>query len=448
MKNRARMIRRCTAALTVLIIAIAVAAPAMAEQDRGLVTLRAEGTPVAEILQILADRSGLNIVTSPEVQSKSISIRMENTPFEEALHLVVRAEGLGYERVGSTILVADADKLDLQTGLTMHVFDLQYADPTDVGKALGVITEDISIDERTNRVIIRTTPSGVEQAASVVAGMDRKPLQVLIESRLIEVNISEVSEIGIDWEKITKYTTNVTEGYHGVGPAGQVPVDIDYTAFDNVSGLYRQAGMLELTLDALIKGGQAKLLSNAKVVTTDNMPAEIFAGETVPVVITSLSSSGGAGGVMQSVQLEKIDVGVRLNITPRVSDDGMITASVEPEVSRILRFVGPDEDLPQTSMRRATTNVRVRDGQTIYIGGLISEENRKNVSKIPLLGDIPILGRLFRYEKNETNRLDLVVELTCRLVGDDIGTLPSAEEESPGLLSTFPEETGVLPVEK
>jgi len=439
---------RRLAVLTLALAAVAFAATGASATESGRVTLRAEDTPVAEILQILADRSGLNIVTSPEVQAKTISIRMEDTPFEEALHLVVRAAGLGYERVGSTILVADPEKLSLDTGLTMHVFDLEYATPEDVGNALSVISEDISIDRLTNRVIIRTTPSGVEQAASVVAGMDRKPIQVLIESRMIEVNTSAVEEIGIDWEKITKWSTNVVEGYHGVGPAGQLPVDLDYTEIDDASGLYRQAAFFELTLDALVKEGQAELLSNAKVVTTDNTPAQIFAGETVPVVITSLQSSGGSGGVMQSVQLEKIDVGVRLNITPRVSQDGMITAAVEPEVSRILRFVGPDEDLPQTSMRRANTSVRVRDGQTIYIGGLISEEERRNVSKVPLLGDIPLLGRLFRYEKTEVVRLDLVIELTCRVVGDADGSQPSSEEESPGLLSTFPDETGVLPAEE
>ncbi len=438
MTNRARVTRRTFAACTALLVMMGIAS--LAAADEGRVTLRAEGTPVAEILQILADRSGLNIVTSPDVQAKTISIRMEDTPFEEALHLVVRAAGLGYERVGSTILVADANKLSIETGLVMHVFDLQYARAEDVGKALNVITEDMSIDEITNRVIIRASPSGVEQAIDVVEGMDRKPYQVLIESRLIEVNTSAVEEIGMDWEKITKWTTMVTEGYHGEGPAGQLPVDIDYTEITDVHRFHRQAAMFEVTLDALITEGHAKLLSNAKVVTTDNRAAEIFAGETVPVVITSLQSSGGSsGGVMQSVQLEKIDVGVRLNITPRVSDDGMITAWVEPEVSRILRFVGPDEDLPQTSTRRANTIVRVQDGQTVYLGGLISEEERKNISKVPLLGDIPVLGFLFRHTKTEKVRLDLVIEMTCRIVGDVEGEAPSMASESPELEAVFGE---------
>ncbi len=441
MTNRARVIRYASAAALIPILLSWLAMGVVAAEGNGLVTIRAEGTPVAEILQILSERSGLNIVTAPEVQTKTISIRMEDTPFDEALHLIVRAAGLGYEQVGGTILVASVEKLNSTTGLVTHVFDLQYADAGNVGQALNVITEDVSVDTRTNRVIIKATRAAVEQAEQVVLGMDRKPQQVLIEARLIEVNTSRVEEMGIDWEKITKWSTYITEGYHGAGPAGQLPVDIDYTEYDDLNQVYRQAAMFEIAIDELITEGAAKLLSNTKIVTTDGYQAEIFAGETVPVVITSLSSAGGsAGGVMQSVQLEKIDVGVRLNITPRISEGGWITTLVEPEVSRILRFVGPDNDLPQTSTRRAITNVRVKDGQTIYLGGLISEEERKNVKKIPLLGDIPLLGMLFRHTKNEIIRLDLVIEMTVHIVGDSGSDLPATENENNKVYQAFTDD--------
>lgn len=436
MTTKSARVKRYAAAAVLVPLLLAWLAVTAGAGPQDVVSLRAEGTPVAGVLQILAERSGLNIVTAPEVQDRTISIRMEDTPFEEALHLIVRAAGLGYEQVGGTILVADPMKLTASTGQLTQVFDLQYADPVNVGQALNVLSENVSIDVKTNRVIIRATRADVEMASKVVKGMDRKPSQVLIEARLIEVNTSKVEEMGIDWEKITKWTTNVVEGYHGAGPAGQLPVDIDYTEFTDLSAVHRQAASFEVTIDELITEGAAKLLSNAKVVTTDGNQAEIFAGETVPVVITSLQSSGGAG-VMQSVQLEKIDVGVRLNITPRISADGMITTLVEPEVSRILRFVGPDADLPQTSTRRTVTNVRVADGQTIYLGGLISEEERKNVKKVPLLGDIPLLGALFRHTKIENVRLDLVVEMTVRVVGDDGEGLPELAVESPQLYESF-----------
>ena len=157
------------------------------------------------------------------------------------------------------------------------------------------------------------------------------------------------------------------------------------------------------------------------------MPAEIFAGETVPVVITSLQgAAGGGGGILQTVQLEKIDVGVKLDITPRVTGEGFITVLVEPEVSRIVAFVGPDDDLPQTSTRRARTLVRVHDGEKIYLGGLLTDEDRETVKKIPLLGDIPLLGHLFRHLRDESIRQDLVIEITPRIVGDTGASLPTS----------------------
>jgi type II secretory pathway component GspD/PulD (secretin) len=122
---------------------------------------------------------------------------------------------------------------------------------------------------------------------------------------------------------------------------------------------------------------------------------------------------------MQSVQLEKIDVGVKLRIVPRISGDGTITTLVEPEVSRIVAFRGPDSDLPQTSTRRARTIIRVPNGRKVYLGGLLSEEKRITEKRVPILGSIPLLGILFRHQQEDTARTDLVIEITPRIVGDE-----------------------------
>ncbi len=157
-----------------------------------------------------------------------------------------------------------------------------------------------------------------------------------------------------------------------------------------------------MALDALLTDGSARLLSNSKVVTLDGKPAEIFAGETVPVVTSSLQSPGGAGGgVFQTVQIEKIDVGVKLDITPRIAGDGFITTP------------GGAGDLAHHRLRRAEQRpprdlhpagqdlVRVRDGQKIYLGGLLSDEKRRTVSRVPILGRIPLLGYLFRHYRDD-----------------------------------------------
>jgi type IV pilus assembly protein PilQ len=393
--------------------------------EPGLISLDADSTSVNSILQILAQRSGLNIVTGPELQGRRISIHLKSTPFEEALNLVVRAAGLGYERVGSSILVASTERLATQTGLVTRVFDLKYARAQDIRDQLQYLTGNVTASFSGDRLVVRASASTMEEVAVIVEQLDKKPSQVLLQARLIEVNTTALLEAGIDWEKITKWTTILTEGNAGPSQAGQIPQSLSFLKLDETADYYRQMAAFQVQLDALITDGNAHLLSDLRVVTQDNVPAEIFAGETVPVIITSLQTPGGAGGVFQTVQLQNIDVGVKLNITPRISDDGFITALVEPEVSRIVAFVGPNNDLPETSRRRAQTLVRVRDGERIYIGGLLSEEKRRTVKKVPLLGSIPLLGYLFRHYRDETTRLDLVIEITPHIVGDEGAELPT-----------------------
>lgn len=428
---RALAIAGAMALVWLVLFATPLPVHAQGSNQGALVSLDADSTSVNDVLQILAQRSGLNIATSPEVQGRSISIHLKNTPFDEALNLVVRAAGLGYERVGESILVADVQSLSTPTGFLTRVFELQYADAEDVRRMLEVVTSDVTANAVGDRLVIRASQSMIEQASDIIARLDRKPQQVLLEARLIEVNTSDLLEAGIDWAKITDWTTVITEGHHGKAPREQFPTELGFTKVDETADYYRQAASLEIAIDALLTDGSARLLSNSKVVTLNGEAAEIFSGETIPVVITSLQSPGGAGGALQTVQLEYIDVGVKLNITPRISDDGMITTLVEPEVSRIVGFVGPDDDLPQTSNRRARTLVRVRDGEKIYLGGLLSEETRTTVKSVPLLGDIPVLGYLFRHHRDESVRLDIVIEITPRVVGDMGAGLPTAEPAGP-----------------
>ncbi len=416
-------------------------APGTAEVDRpepdsGLISLHADSTAVVEILKILADRSGLNIVTGPAVRGRSISLRLRDTPFEEALSVVCRVSGLGYERIGNTILVADPSKLSAKTGLASRVFCLKNAEAKEVTEALEGITT--GIKAYGNCLVVWAPHAVIGEIERAIDELDQKPTQVLLEARLIEVNTSRLLELGVDWEKLTKWTGVITEGDPGTTSPGVLPDEIDYIQFGSGEKMFRQMESLELAVDALITKGAGRLLSNTKVVTLNGAPAEIFAGETVPVVVTSLQAPGGAGGVLQTVQLQKIDVGVRLNITPRIGANNYITTIVEPEISRIMGFVGPDDDLPQTSTRRAKTVVRVKSGRTIYLGGLITEEKRQTIKKLPILGDIPLLGYFFQHRRDDVNRLDILIEITPTIVGDEGTVMPVIE--TPQRLIGSPEE--------
>jgi type IV pilus assembly protein PilQ len=427
----------CRRAIPILALALlaggAPAALAQAVDGPGPVTINAVATPASQILEILAERSGLNIVATPEAAERLISIKLRETPFSEALNVVVRAAGLAYERLGDTIVVADPQRLSAPIVPLARVFKLEYANPVEVASILQVISADVVPDLHGNQVIFRGGWSQIEEAARIVAEVDRKPAQILLEARLIEINRTKLQRLGIDWEKITSYTTVFTEGPSEPSGLGVIPDEVPYARTDQTAHWYRQRAAFEMTLEAMIRDGNARMLANSKVVTLDGEPATIFAGETVPVVITSLQS-GAAGGTFQTVQLERIDVGVQLDITPRISAGGLITALVEPQVSRIIGFVGPDNDLPQTTTRRARTLVRVQDSETIFIGGLLSEESRTVVKRVPLLGHIPLLGLLFQHRAQDEVRYDLVIQITPRIVGDAGAGLPAVLEEVPANL--------------
>jgi len=159
MNHHGRRARGLSALALAVLLITAWTVAAGAASAPALVTLQADNAPIGTILQQLATRGNLNIVTGPQVGDRRISISIVDTPFDEALNLVVRAAGLGYERVGGTILVADASVLEARTGLETRVFDLSYADAQEVQKALKVITADVSMEEGGQRVIVRGTPS-------------------------------------------------------------------------------------------------------------------------------------------------------------------------------------------------------------------------------------------------------------------------------------------------
>lgn len=380
-----------------------------------LITLDADSSNVNGILQILAEKSRLNIVTSPDVQRRRMSIHLKNTPFDEALNIVVRAAGLGYERIGGSILVGDPRKLDTQTGFTSRVFDLQYADALEVQKSLTAVIEGLNAYASGNQVVARGTPGQLDQVGILIKQLDLKPRQVQLEARLIEVNTDDLQELGVQWDKITKWNEIFTQGDPGKSPTDQVPSESAYTKLGKGEDWYRQRSAYDVAIDFLITTGRGKLLANSRVATVENRAADIFVGETVRIVTSTLVSNGGIG--TQQTQIEDIEVGVKLQVTPRIAEDGSVTTLISPEVSNILA-IDPQTHLPTTSTRRASTLVRVPAGEKIILGGLLREESRETVSKVPVLGDIPLLGKLFRHKSSRLAKTDLVIEITPTIVSE------------------------------
>lgn len=378
-----------------------------------LISLDADSSQVNSLLQILADRSQINIVTSPDVQRRRISIHLKNTPFDEALNIVVRAAGLGYERIGNSILVGLPERLETQTGLTARAYTLQHADAVEVSKSLSSVIDGLNAYASGNQVVARGTPSQLDQMEQLLIQLDAKPRQVSIEARLIEVSTNDLTELGVQWDKITKWTEIFHEGDPGESPTDELPSDTDYIKFDQGADWFRQRSAYEVAIDFLITTGRGKLLANSRVTTAENFPADIFVGQTIRVVTNVLVSNEGIGTTQ--TQIENIEVGVKLEATPRISGDGTITTLIAPEVSNILSL-DPETGLPTTATRRARSLVRVASGEKIIMGGLLREESRELVQKVPLLGDIPFLGYLFQHRVSRVEKTDLVIEITPTIV--------------------------------
>jgi type IV pilus secretin PilQ/predicted competence protein len=391
------------------------------------------------VLKILAEKGNLNIVTGPGVSAGTITIHLKDVPVEQAVNLVVRAAGLAYERIGNSILVADAKSLKDETGLSSYTMVLQYADATDVQAALKGLAENITVDRGGNRLIIVTSPRIIAEIQTIIAQMDKPARQVMLEARVVEVGTDGLKKLGLDWDLLNRQGFTFVEGTTatftdnleepgpltgGNGGATNTPGTNDVFKLRNFSRLPK---VFRVFLDALIHDGNARVLANPKLVTLNGKEASMLSGQRIPYLVSQTVFAGGAAAPTQSVQRE--EVGIKLAITPLINADGYITVHIRPEVSSVTSFRGAASDLPVVATRQAETTVRLKDGNSVVIGGLLSEEKTVSITKVPLLGEIPFLGRLFQHQNIVTSTRDLVIEVTPHLLADvDTAAKPPGTE--------------------
>jgi type II secretory pathway component GspD/PulD (secretin) len=184
----------------------------------------------------------------------------------------------------------------------------------------------------------------------------------------------------------------------------------------------RQLTAFDLTLDMLLRNNKAEVLADSRLTTINGREASIKLVDIVPYIL----SSGGVGG---QVQVQKEEVGIKLNIAPTVNTDGYITVKVEPEVSTIFEFIGPDANIPRVKSRTSSTTIRVRDGESIVIGGLLSNDKKQTTYKLPFFHKIPWLGeKLFTSRSIIERKTDLIIQITPKIVVDAYTGITKSEE--------------------
>ncbi|HET9326039.1 MAG TPA: secretin N-terminal domain-containing protein [Candidatus Eisenbacteria bacterium] len=397
-------------------------APAASPPPR-LVSLDAADADLSRVLQILAERGGFNLITGPGVAAGRISVRMKDVPVDQAVNLVVRAAGLGYERIGNSILVADARALKEETGLSSYVVELKYADANEVMAALKDLVQTVQVDKGGNRLIVVTSPRIISEVEEIVEVMDVPTRQVMLEARIVEVSTDNLMRLGIDWDQLNRRSYTFVEGnYDSISGSGTGAIS-GLRVFPNTPGTHdifklnnfsRIADVYRVVIDLAITDGNARVLANPKLTTLNGKEASILIGSRIPYEVTGTAFAGNAAAPI--TEIVKEEVGIKLRITPLINADGYITTTIAPEVSTVVAFRGANNDLPVVATREASTTVRLKDGASVIIGGLLSEDKTSTVTKVPVLGQIPGIGLLFQHHDTQSSKKDLVIEVTPHIL--------------------------------
>ncbi|HCN47332.1 MAG TPA: pilus modification protein PilQ [Pseudomonas sp.] len=396
------------------------AIPAPAGHAGKPLSLNFQNVEVRAVLQVLADFVGANLVVSDEV-SGNVTLRLHEVPWEQALDTVLRSKGLGRRLEGNVLLVAPLAELE-NAGRPVSAFREQallrvnHARAADLAALLLPLLEvqsgeepwgAIGVDERTNTLITSQQPQRLDTLRRLLVQLDVPVRQVLIEARIVEVNVDYERGLGVRWGGALGGGRLRTAGLGAETPTF-VDLGLDRPAAGIGFGLLGDSGLLDLELSAMEKSGNGEIISQPKVLTADNETARILRGSEVPY------QESGANG---TTSITFREASLSLEVTPQIMPGGAVSMQVkvtkdEPDYLNIQGTVPP--------IRKNEVNARVRvgDGQTIVIGGVYSTSKSNVVDKVPFFSDVPYVGRLFRRSTVQEKKSELLVFLTPRIMND------------------------------
>lgn len=440
------------------------------------ISLDFKNADIQNVLRIIADVSGLNIVATEDVSGR-VTVRLKNVPWDQALDVILQANGLDKERQGNVIRISSLDRLREEREKARAAQDaLTQAEPLEVkyirvnyakvdkafmDKIKSLLTDRGSAtwDERTNTIVIRDVKRGVDDASDMVAAFDMQTPQVLIESAIVEAGDDFTRDLGIQWGYNLKAGPEVgnntglnfpgTVDVGGTGGGSETfpalpgfPFIADFpaatagggagSALDLALGSLDGSQSLSARLSALEQANKVKIISRPRVVTINNVKATIQSLRILRVRLPSTGTviSTGEGGVAGTAQAatEEIPIGIILEVTPQVSSDGFIFLDLRAKSSTTAQT--STDNIPDEVSREAESHVLVPDGETFVLGGIYRDETRNDVRGVPYLKDIPALGWLFRNHFYDDKRQELLVFVTPHIIKGSatVANLPSAKE--------------------
>jgi general secretion pathway protein D len=447
--------------------------PKLAEIYRRPVTLQFRDAPVRSIFDALSRQSGLNFVFDKDVRTDArLTIFASDTPIVDALDMLLKTGQLARKIVSdNTLLIYPAlpAKLREYQDLVVKGFFLSNTDAKQMVNLVRSMakTRDVYIDEKLNLLVIRDTPEAVRLVEKLVLLADRPEPEVMLEVEILEVKRTRLQELGLQWPNQFSVLTpevvpETTVGLGGVIVTESVPRSV--LTVESLRNLTRaDIGVSpNPSLNVRKDTGDVNILANPRIRVKNKEKAKIHIGDKVPVITSNVTSTG-----VTSESVSYLDVGIKVDVEPQVYLEGDVGIKVGLEVSNIVQQIKSATGTLtyQLGSRNANTVLRLKDGETQVLAGLISDEDRSGASKVPGLGDLPLLGRLFANQRDELSKTEIVLLITPRIIrnierpeladSEFFGGTESAASDqsmrlraSPGITLGRQRNAGVAPVEE
>ena len=385
-------------------------------QGTSKVSLQFRDAPTKMVFEVLARQTGINFILDKDVKSDTkTTIFVQEVPIEQAIELVLDQNNLARQVLSENMVLiypnTPAKQKDYEE-LVVHTFYITNAAPKDVEGMLKSMlsAKNLFVDERTGTVVMRDTPDAVRMAEKLVASIDVPEPEVLIEVEVMEIARSKLLNLGVTLPtSMTASATALAAGATG-GASGLVLADLSRQNANTIA-----VSPVSITANALQTVGNTDTLASPRIRARNKEKAKILIGSRVPVITQATVLS--AGGSANSSSVQYLDVGLTLEVQPTVYQDGDVAIKVGLEVSSITNTVNVGSTQAYTiGTRNANTLLRLKDGETQILAGLIQDSDTRNAAGIPGLSQIPIIGRLFGSHNNNREKSEIVLSITPRII--------------------------------
>ena len=371
---------------------------------------------VRDIIRSVAELYELNVVI-PDSLAGSISLKLRDVTWQQVFEVVLEPLNFTYITEGNIIKIKSRDELAVEP-VDTRVFIVDFAQAAEIRGSISPLIDEaaggkVQVDTRSNALVITERPSRMNDIQEIIETLDRPTEQVMIESKFVEINNRDSSKLGIDWKTLDGWEL-------GVGSGGTDPQDGEIVPYESPIGEMAlksavfSAGTFSTVISALDTYTNLELVSNPTVVTLNNSPAAITIGDEYPIPNFRYNEEIGK---MEVSGFEFKPIGINMTVTPQINSAGFINLDILPEISSTNGFIKFEEvDIPIITTRKTKSRVTIKSGYTLAIGGLIEQSTENGESRIPVLGEIPVVGKLFSRDTASRDRSNLIVFITAKIL--------------------------------